>query len=163
MFGIVTFLSRTVNYIVLYISAIWFPEEKKFRPWVTLNSTSYSNLLIMYGHFMQKYKDVDFSKFFFFLAVFVTTQMELSFIIEKNTKQNVISIWINKAAEARNKNAILFHYVLYVFTLYEYNPIQTNTAMKIFSLQNFYAVGVMLKWLELTHGCKRSRFKFLLH
>lgn len=136
MFGIVTFLSRTINYIVFYISAIWIPGEKKFRPWVTLNSTSYSNLLIMYGHFMQKYKDFVYSIcfFFFFLAMFVTTQMELSFIIEKNTKQNVSSIWINKDGETRDKNAVLFHYVLYVFALYEYNPIQTNTAMKIFSL-----------------------------
>jgi len=164
MFGIVTFFSRTINYIVLYISAIWIPKEKKFRPWVTLNSTSYSNLLIIYGHFMQKYKDVDYSIYcFFFLAMFVTTQMELSFIIETNKKQNVTSIWINKDAETRDKNAVLFHYVLYVFALYEYNPIQTNTATKIFLLQHFYTVGVMLKWLELTHGWKRSRFKFLLH
>ena len=85
---------------------------------------------------MQKYKDFVYSIcfFFFFLAMFVTTQMELSFIIEKNTKQNVSSIWINKDGETRDKNAVLFHYVLYVFALYEYNPIQTNTAMKIFSL-----------------------------
>jgi len=52
---------------------------------------------------------------FFFLAVCVTTQMELSIIFEKNTNQNVSSIWINKDGETRDKNAVLCRYVLYVF------------------------------------------------
>jgi hypothetical protein len=94
------------------------------------------------------------------LAMCVSTQVELNFIIEKNTDQNVNSIWINRDGETRDKIAVLCHYVLYVFALYEYNPTQTNTAMKIFWLQNFYTVGVMLKWLELTHGCKKVDLNF---
>jgi hypothetical protein len=58
--------------------------------------------------------------------------------------------------ETGDKIAVLCHYVLYVFALYEYNPAQTNTAMKIFLLQNFYTVGVNT-WMQ------KSRCKFLLH
>ena len=81
----------------------------------------------------------------FYLAMCVTTQMDLGFIIEKNTNQNVSCVWIDKDGKTRDKNAVLCHYVLYVFALHEYSPTQTNTEMKIFSLQNFYTFGVMLK------------------
>lgn len=56
----------------------------------------------------------------------VTTQMELSVIIEKNTNQNVSSIWISKDGETRDKIAVVCHYVLYAFALYVYNPAQTQ-------------------------------------
>jgi hypothetical protein len=79
------------------------------------------------------------------MAMCVTIQMELSFNVEKNKNYIVSSILINKDRETRDKNLVLCLYVLHVFELYEYNPTQTNTEMIVFSLQNFYTVGVMLK------------------
>ena len=64
---------------------------------------------------------------------------------KKNTKQNVSSIWINKDGETRTKMQS-FVIMCFISLLYMSMTPHKQTEMKIFSLQNFYTIGVLLEW-----------------
>jgi hypothetical protein len=77
---------------------------------------------------------------FFFWRSGLTTQMELSFITEKNTKQNVSSIWINKDEETRDKNAVICHFVLCLGIIW----LQPNTNKH--SNENIHITKFLYSW-----------------